>query len=91
MVRDPAAPLAARVERLHKLCRAAGFGGLRPEFRAAGGVVLLVALATRDWPTGGDLAASRAAEDAVVAVRPHMHHSLRRVAVGMLAEISKYT
>lgn len=101
-LQDASLPYTERYFVLHELCGEAGFGEDVQEFCAAGGPKILVDIATRDWPTDGKLSTSAAAVDAVEV----MHHpdgppdiacessdtprSLRRTAIGMLAEMGNY-
>ena len=90
IVADPSKPLNERVEELHGLCGKAGFGHNAKEFREAGGIKALVQMATEGFPVDGDLTRSGSQWDAVAQCSPTMHHSLRRVAMGILAELSNY-
>ena len=90
IVTDAAAPLKKRVQELHKLAGVAGFGEHGKELRETGAIPVLVQMATEGFPVDGDLTRSGSQWDAVAQCSPTMHHSLRRVAMGFLAELSNY-
>lgn len=56
-------------------------------FMEAGGVGVLVQLATQDWPPAADFASSPSPLDKVCRLGPAMCHSIRRVAVSALSEL----
>eukprot|EP00878_Enallax_costatus_P035971 GHUV01040237.1.p1 GENE.GHUV01040237.1~~GHUV01040237.1.p1 ORF type:complete len:690 (+),score=95.53 GHUV01040237.1:319-2388(+) len=87
---------------LDDLCSEAGYGQGVQEFCLAGGPRAIVEIAVRHWPADGKLSSSAAAAD-VVEVCHHdecpdpfvsddcdVNRSLRRTAIGMLAEMSNY-